>query len=368
MKKTKIILSVLLVLLLLSANNAFCAKPSIAWFESDAITGFWPMVKRFVVAASEDLGVDIRIYTYGENPTQIVPKVENVLANPDTRPDAILFHNFKNNGKQILQLSEQFKVPAFVFNAGFNVKDGVGNPREKFQHWIGLMLPDDEYAGFTLAKRLMTEAKKINKRGKDGKIHVVAIEGNRASEASNSRVRGFKKAMKESEFVNLQFFHSKWREHLAYEAFKLSIIRYPDVSMFWTASDNMAIGVIKAAADQGWIPGKDFVTGGIDILPKNQDYLKSGEMAVSVGGHYVEGAWAIIALYDYLMGYDFASLGTTVFSTKMGYHTSASFTELGDLRQKLSKENIREIDFKHFSRAYNPGLKKYNFKFEALFK
>ncbi|MCP4720913.1 MAG: hypothetical protein GY860_15780, partial [Desulfobacteraceae bacterium] len=171
-----------------------------------------------------------------------------------------------------------------------------------------------------------------------------------------------------SQFVNLQFFHSKWREHLAYEAFKPSIIRYPDVSMFWTPSANMAIGIIKAAADRGWIPGKDFVTGGIDILPRNQDYLESGKMAVSVGGHYVEGAWAIIALYDYLMGYDFADLGSTVFATKMGHHTSTSFTELGDLRQKLSKENIRKIDFKRFSRTYYPGLKKYNFEFEALFK
>jgi len=364
----KIILSVFIGFFLLSASIGFCATPSIAWFESDAITGFWPMVKRFVVAASEDLGVDLRIYTYGENPMLIVPEAEKVLTDSDTRPDAILFHNFKNNGKQILQLSEQYKVPAFVFNAGFNAQDNVGQPRDKFKYWIGLMVPDDEYAGFTLARRLMIEAKKINKRGKDGKIHVVALEGNRASEASNARVRGFEKAIKESEFANLQFFHSKWRENLAYEAFKLSIIRYPDVSMFWTASDSMAIGVIKAAAEQGWVPGKDFVTGGIDILPRNQDYLKSGEMAVSVGGHYVEGAWAIIALYDYLMGYDFASLGATVFSTKMGHHTSASFTELGDLRQKLSMENIRKIDFKRFSRAHNPGLKKYNFEFEALFK
>jgi len=298
----------------------------------------------------------------------IVPEVKKVLTNPDTRPDAILFHNFKNNGRQILQLSEQYKVPAFVFNAGFNARENVGQPREKFKYWIGLMLPDDEYAGFTLAKRLMIEAKKINKRGKDGKYHVVALEGNRASEASNARVRGFKKAIKGSEFVNLQFFHSKWREHLASEAFKLSLIRYPDVSMFWTASDSMAIGVIKAAADQGWIPGKDFVTGGIDILPRNQDYLKSGKMAVSVGGHYVEGAWAIIALYDYLMGYDFAAIGPIVFSTKMGHHTSVSFTELGDLRQKLSQENIMKINFKRFSRAYNPDLKKYNFEFKALFK
>lgn len=368
MKKIQIILSLSLVFILLSVSLAFGANPKIAWFWSDSTTGFWSMVERFVTAASEDLGVDIRIYTYGANPMKIVPTVEKILSDPETRPDAVLFHNYKKKGKEILELCERLKVPAFVFNAGFSPKDNVEKPREIYKYWIGLMLPDDEYAGYILAKKLMVEAQKMNKRGKDGKIHVVALEGNRSSEASNSRVRGYKKAMSDPDFVTDQFFHSKWKENLAYEAFELSSIRYPGASVFWAASDSMAIGVIKAAEKKGLVPGKDFVTGGVDLLPQDQSYLRSGKLAVSVGGHYAEGAWAIILLYDYLKGYDFASFESTVFSTKMGDHTSSTFAELGDLRQKLSKENIGKIDFRRFSRVYNPGIKKYNFEFKALFK
>ncbi|MCG8620060.1 MAG: ABC transporter substrate-binding protein [Desulfobacterales bacterium] len=370
MIRRNFIIMVCIAVFLFSTASGHCEKPSIAWFQSDKITGFWPMVERFILAASEDLGVEVRIYTYGENPMLIVPKVEAVLSDPDSPPDAILFHNFKKKGKQVLQLSEKYKVPAFVFNAGFDESENVGRPREKYAYWIGQMLPDDEYAGFLLAKKLMVATKKLNKRGKDGKFHVVALEGNRASEASNLRVKGFKSALENeegSEFVTHQFFHSKWREKLAFDAFKLSRLRYPEVSMFWTASDSMAIGVIKGAADSGWVPGRDFVTGGVDILPQNQDYLKSGQMAVSVGGHYVEGAWAVIALYDYLKGYDFKELGSTMFATKMGHHESATFTKFGDLRHRLSKENIGKIDFTRFSRAYNPGLTAYNFEFESLF-
>ncbi|MCP4121912.1 MAG: hypothetical protein GY751_09180, partial [Bacteroidetes bacterium] len=95
---------------------------------------------------------------------------------------------------------------------------------------------------------------------------------------------------------------------------------------------------------------------------------KSGELAVSVGGHYAEGAWAIILLYDYLKGYDFASFESTVFSTKMADHASSSFAELGDLSQKLTEEHMSTMNFKQFSRAYNPSLKQYNFEFKALFK
>ncbi|MCG8617661.1 MAG: ABC transporter substrate-binding protein [Desulfobacterales bacterium] len=342
--------------------------PKIAWFCSSAKSGFWPIAELFVFAAAEDLGAKVQLYGYGDNPMMIVTKVEEVLASERTRPDAILFHNYKGKGRQVLELSEKFKVPAFVFNAGFSPLDKVGAPRETFKHWIGVMLPDDAHAGYILARHLMARARKMNKKGRDGRRHMVALEGNRSSEASNARVKGFEKAIEGSEFVNHQYFHSKWREHLAYEAFNLSTIRYPDVSVFWTASDSMAVGVIKAAEHQGWVPGKDFITGGIDLLPHTQSYLTSGQMAVSVGGHYVEGAWALIALYDYLMGIDFAPFDGVCFSTKMVVHNSSEFHKLGDLRHKLRRENIDKIDFRRFSRVYTRGIKKYHFDFKALFE
>jgi ABC-type sugar transport system substrate-binding protein len=358
-----------MALTLFCANIAYADNPKIAWFWSNPDSGFWPVVERFVSAAAKDLGVDIEIFTYGDNPMMVVPTVEKVLSQASTRPDAIMFHNYKNTGKEILELCEKNKIPAFIFNAGFPPENNIGNPREKYKYWIGLMLPDDEYAGYILAKRLMEEARTINKRGKDGKIHVVALEGNRTSEASNARVRGFNRAISEDpDFVIEQFFHSKWWERLAFEAFELSIIRYPDVSMFWAASDSMAIGVIKAAKEHAWVPGKDFVTGGVDLLPDDLDYLKSGEMSVSVGGHYAEGAWATILLYDYLKGYDFADNESTVFSTRMGDFTTSDILESGDLGQKLSKAHIEKTDFRRFSRAYNPDLKSYNFDFKELFK
>ena len=355
-------------LALSSGNNAFAANPKIAWFWSDPGSGFWPVVERFVSAAAKDLGVDIEIYTYGDNPMMVLPTVEKVLSQATTRPDAIMFHNYKNTGEEVLELCEKSNIPAFIFNAGFPPENKIGNPRETYQYWIGLMLPDDEYAGYILAKRLMAEARKINKRGKDGKIHVVALEGNRSSEASNSRVRGFNRAISEDpDFVIEQFFHSKWWERLAFEAFELSIIRYPEVSMFWAASDSMAIGIIKAAKENGWVPGKDFVTGGVDLLPNDLEYLESGEMSVSVGGHYAEGAWATILLYDYLKGYDFADIESSVYSTRMGDFTASDVKSV-NLRQKLSKAHIEKTDFRRFSRAYNPDLKKYNFDFKELFK
>ena len=368
MKNNYVRLSITLILAMLG-NVAYAANPKIAWFWSNPDSGFWPVVERFVSAASRDLGVDIDIYPYGDNPMMVVPTVEKVLSQADSRPDAIMFHNYKNTGQDILELAEKYQVPAFVFNAGFSPESQVGKPREKYKYWIGQMLPDDEHAGYVLARRLMTEAQKINRRGKDGKIHVVALEGNRSSEASNARVRGFNRAIKENpDFVIEQFFHSKWWERLAFEAFELSIIRYPEVSMFWAASDSMAIGVVKAAEQHGWVPGRDFVTGGVDLLPGDLDYLISGKLSVSVGGQYAEGAWTIILLYDYLNGYDFTGFESTTFSSRMKDYTKSDITESRNLSENLTRENINKIDFKRFSRTYNPDLKAYNFAFQELFE
>lgn len=370
LKTVMVILGLVMGSALWIPGSALGEKPRIAWFNTGSRSGFWPVVKDFITSASEDLGVDLRVHCCWVDPMGVVPSVEKVLSDPAGPPDAVMFHNFKNKGREILELCEKYKVPAFIFNAGFSAGNQAGLPREKYKQWIGLMLPDDEYAGYILAKQLISEAKAMDKRGKDGKIHVVALEGNRSSEPSNARVRGYKKALEahKDDVVHRQFFHSKWWEELAFEAFELSMLRYPDVSLFWAASDSMAIGVIKAAEKNGWVPGRDYVTGGIDLIPRDQAYLESGKMAVSVGGHYAEGAWALVLLYDYLNGYDFGPFQSTVFSTRMGSHTRAGYAKIGDLREKLDAENMKKIDFRQFSRVYNPGMKKYNFEFKALFE
>lgn len=341
------------------------AKPRIAWFKSSADSGFWPLVERFMIASANNLGVELEIHSFNGNPVILMQLVQKELVHQSVKPDAILFHNEKSRGKQILEICEKQQIPAFLFNAGFSNQDGMGKPRERYRYWIGSMLPDDFYAGYLLSESLVEAAKNL-KKNQTSEIQLVAIEGNRTSEASNERVRGLKHSIQQHAGVRIkQFFHSKWREQLAFDAFRVAIDRYPDVTVFWTASDNMAIGVIKSAKEIGKIPGYDFVTGGIDLLPQNQGYLQEGSLTVSVGGHYAEGAWALILLYDYLMKVDFAETGTLQYKSKMIAATGGGST-LGKLSDKLSQENLNKLDFRRFSRAYNPKIQRYQFDLDQL--
>jgi ABC-type sugar transport system substrate-binding protein len=324
-----------------------------------------------MLAAAEDLGVDLHIYHYNANPSLFVKRVQEVLTDENTKPDGMLFHNFKKRGDEVLQLAEQHGVSAFVFNAGFGEDAPVGRPREQFSHWIAQMLPDDEYTGWLLSEKLLEEALKLKKRGPDGKVHAVAFGGSRASQASILRIRGFERSVQEQEELFEQnILYAEWSRDRVQKMVPPLIKKYPDISVFWSASDLMAQGILDSAKAQGWLPGKDFVTGGVDWLPESIELIQTNEMAVSVGGHYVEGAWALIVLYDYLNSYDFAETQeTTTFDTKMFALTTSNINQFSMLREKLTLEHIaRNIDFTMYSKTYHPEMQEYDFDLEDLLK
>lgn len=367
MKKKAAIISLCFLLLLQFTENSF-AKEKVAWFQSAGTSKFWPIVEKIMVSAAKDLNLDLDIYKYNNDPFYMITMVREVLADPENRPDCILIHNFKKRGEKILELGEQFQVPVFLFNAGFEADDQVGNPREKYPHWIGQMVPDDEYGGYLLAKKLIKKAASIRKNN-SAPIEMVALEGNRTSNASARRVAGLKRALAEHpEVVNNQFFHSKWRMGLAKEAFRVTRSRYPKNLIFWAASETMAIGVIEAAKEEGLIPGKDIITGGFDLLPENKKYIETGEMTASVGGHYFEAAWALVLIHDYLHGIDFGTDETTSFTTKMTSQTQENVTRYNNIYTVLSSSLLDTLDFALLSKHRNPSIGKYNFDLDTFLK
>ena len=318
-----------------------------------------------MVAAAADLQLELDIYEYNNDPFYMVSLVQEVLADPAKRPDCILIHNYKKRGEKILALGEQFKVPVFVFNAGFTPDAQVGKPREKYPHWIGQMLPDDESGGYLLAKELIAKATNLH-RTNTAPLQMVALAGNRSSGVSMQRVQGLKRALAEHpEVINNQIFHSKWRLDLAKEAFTTTRHRYPNTTIFWTASETMSRGVIEAAKEQGLHPGTDIITGGFDLLPKNKNYIETGEMTASIGGHYFEAAWALVLIYDYLHGIDFGTQQTT-FTTKMVSETQDDLTEYNDIYTVLSAPLLDNLDFGILSKHLNPAVKTYNFDLDIF--
>ena len=329
----------------------------IAWFVSTSGTPFWKTVEQIMKSSAKDLGVTLEVY-FSYDPINHIKKVKEILNRKENPIDGVLFHNHKHRGEEVLKIIEEKGIPTMMFNAGFNALNTVGKPRQNYQCLIGTMFPNDEKAGYQLAFALLLEAKKNPKMIYDNKIHMVALEGDRASNVSTLRLQGMKRALIEwqknktnPKVILHQSFHSKWRRNLASIAFKLTQSRYPKVSVFWTAADVMALGVVDAAKELGQIPGKDFVTGGMDLLPMTLEHLENGDITASVGAHYIEGTFALIALYDYLNGYDFASTGKTEFLTDMAVRIGNSKQTFARDKNSIT-QRLNSIDFTSLSNAH----------------
>ncbi len=322
---------------------------------------FWHFTKRFIKASAYDLNIDLMIVYTEQNHIYLLEKAEELMSDSETRPDAILYHNYKYTGKKLLEIAETYQVKSFVFNAGFTEKENVGLPREKYRHWIGELYPDDTYTGWILAKTLMEEAEKLPGVKDTGRMQVFSFAGSKHSQASLLRIAGNEQFAKDnSRYENVSTFFADWSKDKVFEVTGLVIKRQPDLKIFWAASDLMAQGVIESALENGWQPGRDFVVGGVDCLPEAQDLIKKGLMTVSVGGHYTDGAWAILLIHDYLMGIDFlVEQGVTMYS-KMFALTSGNNKKSSVLADQLSLESIESINFKQYSRWFNPEIVGYS--------
>ncbi len=358
----KAVIAVFLLLSIIPLRDTLSAadgKLKVAFFaprtEDDL---FWGQFVEFMRFACEDLGMELKAYYANGNHVRMVEQVKECIEK--YKPSVLVFQNFKMQGSTIIQLGEEAKIPSFVVNAGFQEKEEMGKPREKYKYWIGQITPDDEEAGYRLANILIQNAG----RNREGKIEMVALAGNIADGASIERVKGLKRAVKNNPRVDLkQIFNTDWSSAVAEQKFDLfKRSRYPETTAVWAASDSISVGVVQGCKKLGLKPGADVVTGGIDW---SQDGFKSvgeGDMNVSLGGHFMEGAWAAIMIYDYFNGADFASEGVVQNSkmAEINRYTANLYT------RKLSKQNWGQIDFKRFSKAFNRGLGRYNFSINMI--
>jgi PAS domain S-box-containing protein len=84
-------------------------------------------------------------------------------------------------------------------------------------------------------------------------------------------------------------------------------------------------------------------------------------MHVSVGGHFMDGAWAAVLLYDYLNGIDFAN-ERLQFESQMAGITRANLKKFSAFLS-LDKQSL---NFRLFSKALNQQLKLYSLDLNAI--
>jgi len=325
---------------------------------------FWGNMTTFMQAVAKDLDIQFDVI-YGDR-SRFKNKNNFMKAiTQENKPDYIITIFQESTGPSQLSAAEAAGVKVFVINTDIpsRVKAELGSPREKYSSWIGHLWPDDKQGGELLAKTLLAQRSSLSTKT-NAPFKMFGISGSHESSPALYRNNGIKAVLSEQKEVQLeQIVYAQWGEQEAYKKTNKLLQRYPDTSLIFCAGGAMTSGVIKAIQESAKTPGEDLLLGSFDWSESNISKIKSGTLAASVGGHFMDGGWSLILLYDYHHGIDFKdTIGVEI-------HNPLSVITLDNVNEYqaiLKQEYWQKINFKKMTKTLGGTELPYNLTIDAL--
>lgn len=334
---------------------------------SDPDDPFFTEVIQAMRAAAKDLNIELMI-EYSVRSMPMYSRKRGLKLMETYQPDYFLTGHWPGGAKYHLPGAETLGIKSFVFNTPViaNSDFSVTMPRKELSGWLGQMTPDNRQASYLLTDILIEEAHKRKLQGRDGKVHLVALSGGGEDISALDRMDGLKARLnRHNDAVLEEMVLAGWKKNTAYQETARLLENYPETSVIWAASDHMAQGAAEAAEKAGRKPGEDIIIGGFDWVEENLRDIQEGRLTASIGGHLLEGAWALVLLYDYHKGLDFAEELDVKFESSMYAITAENFEQYSRLPKGVDWD---KVDFTRFSKVLNPKLKGYDFSLAMLFK
>ena len=327
---------------------------------------FWQLVSSTMRAAAVELGIDIDIrYTQRSYDKAIALARDFLSERPP--PDYLIATNDLGAGGAIIKLADAAKVPIMLLDNDLDLKEWAeyGEPRTKYRHWLGSLVPDHEGGGYGIAESILMEAVRVKK---DPPLRLLALAGDVGTPASNDRVRGLKRAvgvmskLLGSGSVQLADVRNlDWTEEGAQASVREFVHSGQRIDAVWAANDQMAFGAITALREAGYKPGVNVIVGGLNWSQGGIDRVLKGDMVVTHGGNFLGGAWAMVILRDYHDGRDFAEE-----DVRLQFPMGAIDLPLARRFPEIGKVDWRNVDFTRFSKTRNPKITHYDFRPDSV--
>jgi ABC-type sugar transport system substrate-binding protein len=327
---------------------------------------YWVTATQAMRAAARSLGMTFEVQYANREPLKTFAIAREMIARPASgRPQYIVITDDSAVADQLLKIIDTAGVKSFLAYSSIPIHQrvGIGSPRSKYKGWLGSLEPRAEGAGYLTAHTLIDRGKKEEAFGRDGKLHMLAIAGDRSTSSSIKRNEGMHRAVAEDSSVVLdQEVYAAWaRENAATQADQLYRL-YPDAKLIWAGNDLMAFGAMAAWEKRGGKPGVDAWFSGINTSTEALEAVKSGRLTSLAGGHFITGAWTLVMIYDYHHGRDFVDEGLELQKSMF-----AEFTpQLADRYIERFSGGVDGVDFSRYSKVKNPQLKRYSFGFAQL--
>ena len=133
---------------------------------------------------------------------------------------------------------------------------------------------------------------------------------------------------------------------------------YPDARLVWAGNDLMAFGAMAAWEKRGGKPGMDAWFSGINTSTEALEAVKSGRLTSLAGGHFITGAWAMVMIYDYHHGRDFADEGLELHDRCLRSSHRSSRTVTSNVQRRLRQCRLQPLQQgkKSAAQALQPRL------------
>ena len=321
---------------------------------------YWRSVTRFMQPAAAQLDIHLEVLYAERDHVQMIALAQQI-ADRVHKPDYLIIVNEKLAGGEMLRLADHAKINTLLAFGTFEAQQAAdfGTPRKRFPYWLGAIGIDAVEGGRETARELIAQARRTGLRAADGQLHVVMIGGDKATVSGVQRVTGAAAAFADDPGVTVdQVVYANWERSRAKEQTAALLQRYPDLQAIWTASDLTAFGAIDALQGGTRRAGKEILLATINNSPAVLRARIDGQVSALAGGHFTAGAWALVMLYDYHHGKDFASEALVLRPQLFNLIDAA---QAQSLLSRFGDEDFSSIDFRKFSKVLSPALKRYQF-------
>ena len=329
---------------------------------------YWVAAGQSMQVSADSLGIQLEVQYAERNHLQALELARALVARPkEKRPNYAVFSNDYATGAAILQTLEGSGIKSFMAFSRLTTEEEAlhGTARKKFKDWIGALEPIAEDAGYLTAKALIAQGRANKLHASDGKLHLLAVAGDRSTTSSIKRNDGMMRAVAEAPDVLVdQMIYASWTREKAEEQMDWLLDRHSAAKLVWAGNDLMAFGAMKSAEKRKAVPGKNMLFSGVNTSHEAMQAIKTGRLSALAGGHFIVGAWSLVMIYDYHHGRDFADEGLQLERNMFVLFDPV----LASVFESRFGDKYSSIDFRAYSKKLNPKLARYEFGFAQLLK
>ncbi len=253
---------------------------------------FWNQYVAFMQEGADALGIELIVLNADNNPDDMASNIEDLVARG---VDGIIHVPYWNTGIKVLNDAASVGIPVILTDVYI---EDIAPQDPQFPDYLAFVGPSDEAAGYAMANALFTE---MRTRGMDMVVGVV--DGTPGTSVAIDRRKGFDRALAESPDVTLAgSVTGNFVRDESQTAFESLYQGNPEIQGVWAANGGTATGVMAALMNANKVPGEDVLVVAMDLNPENVDAVENGDLLFDIGGHWLQGGFALVMMYDHLNG------------------------------------------------------------------